>query len=121
MSDAVVFAQWKAARRLLERGARTTIWQAAALGLLDRVEEYCGSQAPPSSDEITGAFWNACRGGYMRTAEYLLGRGAELNWIGYERKTPLQVAHESGVEDLIAWLRSQGAKLTEEIEASPAN
>ena len=37
MSDAVVFAQWRAARRLLERGATTTIWQAAALGLLDRV------------------------------------------------------------------------------------
>jgi ankyrin repeat protein len=121
MSDAVVFAQWKAARRLLERGARTTIWQAAALGLLDRVEEYCGSQAPPSSDEITNAFWHACRGGYLQTVEYLLGRGADLNWIGYDRKTPLQVAHESGAEDLIAWLRSQGAKLTEEIEASPAN
>jgi len=34
MSDAVVFAQWKAARRLLERGACTTFSQAAALGLL---------------------------------------------------------------------------------------
>ena len=38
MSDAVIFAQWKAARRLLERGATTTIWQAGALGLLDRVD-----------------------------------------------------------------------------------
>jgi ankyrin repeat protein len=57
----------------------------------------------------------------LQTVEYLLGRGADLNWIGYDRKTPLQVAHESGAEDLIAWLRSQGAKLTEEIEASPAN
>jgi hypothetical protein len=36
MSDAVVFAQWNAARRLLEHGARTTIWQAAAIGPLDR-------------------------------------------------------------------------------------
>jgi len=121
MSDAVVFAQWKAARRLLGRGARTTIWQAAALGLLDRVEEYCKRQPPPSSDEITNAFWHACRGGYLQTAEYLFGHGAELNWIGYDRKTPLQVAHESGAEDLIAWLRSQGAKLTEKIEAGPAN
>jgi SAM-dependent methyltransferase len=48
-------------------------------------------------------------------------RGAVLNWIGYDRKTPLQAAHESGAEDLIAWLRIQGAKLIEEIEASPAN
>ncbi len=37
MSDAVIFAQWNAARRLMERGAQTTIWQAGALGLLDRV------------------------------------------------------------------------------------
>jgi uncharacterized protein len=116
MSDAVVFAQWKAARRLLERGARTTIWQAAALGLLDRVKEYCERQPPPSSDEITGAFWNACRGGHLQTAEYLLGRGAELNWIGYDGKTPLQVAHESGAKDLITWLRGHGAKLAEELE-----
>src|SRR3972149_4760057 len=45
MSDAVVFAQWRAARRLLERGATTTIWQAAALGLLDRVSSFL-SQEP---------------------------------------------------------------------------
>src|SRR5687767_2271483 len=31
MSDAVVFGRWRTARRLLERGATTTIWQAAAL------------------------------------------------------------------------------------------
>jgi uncharacterized protein len=116
MSDAVVFAQWKAARRLLERGARTTIWQAAALGLLDRVEEYCERQPPPSPDEITNAFWNACRGGHRQTAEYLLGRGAELNWIGYDRRTPLQAAHESGAKDLITWLRGQGARSAEELE-----
>jgi uncharacterized protein len=116
MSDAVVFAQWETARRLIERGARTTVWQAAALGLLDRVEEYCALQPPPSSDEITNAFWHACRGGQRQTAEYLLGRGVELNWIGHDGKTPLQVAHESGAEDLIDWLRSQGAKLAEEIE-----
>jgi ankyrin repeat protein len=116
MSDAVVFANWKAARRLLERGALTTIWQAAALGLLDRVKEYCGRQPPPSPDEATNAFWHACRGGQLQTAEYLFGRGAELNWIGYDKKTPLQVAHESAAEDLITWLRSQGARLTKEIE-----
>jgi ankyrin repeat protein len=116
MSDAVVFANWKAARRLLERGARTTIWQAAALGLLDRVQERCERQPPPSPDEITNAFWHACRGGQLQTAEYLLGHGAELNWIGYEKKTSLQAAHESAAEDLIIWLRNQGARLTEEIE-----
>ena len=40
LADAVAFGQWQAARRLIERGARTTLWQPAALGLLERVEEY---------------------------------------------------------------------------------
>ena len=114
MSDAVVFAQWRAARRLLERGARTTIWQAAGLGLLERVKGYCAS-SPQSGDQITNSFWHACRGGQQETAEYLLDRGADLNWIGHGRKTPLQVAQESGVEGLVNWLRSRGARLAEEL------
>jgi ankyrin repeat protein len=109
MSDAVVFAQWVAARRLLERGARTTFWQAASLGLLDRVQEYLERQHALSTEEITNAFWHACRGGQLETAQYLLARGADLNWIGYDKKTPLNCALESGRQDLIAWLRGVGA------------
>src|SRR5215471_14432894 len=111
MSDAVVFAQWRAARRLLERGAQTTIWQAAGLGLLDRVKE-CWAREAPQADQITNCFWHACRGGHLQTAMYLLEQGANLNWIGYDKKTPLQAAQESGAQDLIDWLRSQGAKST---------
>ena len=106
MSDAVVFAQWNAARRLLERGARTTIWQSAALGLLDRVREH----AAPSQQEVTNALWHACRGGRRETAEYLLERGADPHWIGYDHKTPLQVAQESGNAELVQWLRARGAR-----------
>jgi ankyrin repeat protein len=109
MSDAVVFAQWQAARRLLERGAHTTIWQAAALGLRDRVQEECMSRPPPSTDEITNAFWHACRGGQRQTAEYLFAKGADVSWIGYDQRTPLDVAQESGARDLIEWLQNQGA------------
>jgi uncharacterized protein len=47
LADAVGFGQWRAARRLLERGARTTLWQAAALGLVDRVEEHFAAADPP--------------------------------------------------------------------------
>ncbi len=110
MSDAVVFAQWQAARRLLERGAQTTIWQAAALGLLERVEAHVAS-SPPTGDQITNALWHACCGGQRETAAYLLAQGANLNWVGHDRKTPLRVAQESGAEDLVDWLRSQGATL----------
>jgi ankyrin repeat protein len=110
MSDAVIFGQWKAARRLLERGAQTTIWQAAALGLLDRVKEHCLSDPPQPPDQITNSFWHACHGGQLQTAAYLLDRGANLNWVGYDKKTPLQVAEESGAEDLIQWLRGIGSR-----------
>jgi uncharacterized protein len=109
MSDAVVFAQWAAARRLLERGATTTIWQAAALGLLDRVHHLCSDTPPPTIEGITNAFWNACRGGRREVAEYLHARGADLNWIGHDRKTPLDAAYESGAGELVEWLLARGA------------
>lgn len=109
MSDAVVFAQWRAARRLLERGAATTIWQAAALGLLPRVQHLCAMDPPPGPADVTNALWHACRGGQREVAEYLLGRGADLHWIGHDGKTPLDAASESGVPDLVQSLLAHGA------------
>mgnify|MGYP000075898481 CR=1 FL=1 len=109
MSDAVVFAQWKAARRLLERGATTTLWQAAALGLLTRVQQCCTATPAPADTDITNALWHACRGGQLEVADYLLARGALLNWVGWDRKTPLDAAIDSGSEELVTWLRAHGA------------
>ena len=114
MSDAVAFGQWQAARRLVERGARTTLWQAAALGLVDRVGDYLSSAPPPTSDEITNAFWCACHGGQQAGAKYLLERGADLNWVGYDRLTPLDAAARSGASELVEWLRNRGAKSANE-------
>ena len=108
----MAFGQWQAARRLVERGARTTLWQAAALGLMPRVEERFATDAPPASGEVTNAFWCACHGGQRGPAEYLLGRGADLNWIpNYAKQPPLDVAGgpSTGREALITWLRDQGA------------
>jgi len=105
-----VFAQWRAARRLLERGARTTVWQAAALGLLDAVRKQVSVQPPLSRDEITNALWHACRGGQFGVAKYLVEQGSDVNWIGYDKKTPLDVARDSGVPELVQWLEGQGAK-----------
>jgi ankyrin repeat protein len=110
MSDAVAFGQWRAARRLVERGARTTLWQAAALGLMDRVDEYFTLVPPPTPDEIINAFWCACHGGQLAAAEYLLGHGADLNWIGHDGYSPLDAANRSAASELVQWLRSQGAK-----------
>jgi hypothetical protein len=106
LSDAVVFANWQAARRLVERGAKPTWWQAAALGMTDIVRARWNEDPPPTRDEITRAFWHACRGAQQATAAYLFERGADANWVGWDHKTPLQVATETGREDFIAWLRS---------------
>jgi uncharacterized protein len=82
LADAVAFGCWRAARRLVERGAGTTLWQAAALGLMERVNGFFASDPLPTTAPITNAFWSACHGGQLPAAEYLLDRGTELNWVG---------------------------------------
>lgn len=106
MSDAVIFAQWNAARRLLARGAQTNLSQAAALGLADRVADLATDASP---HDITNALWHACRAGQRETAELLLARGGDLHWVGHDRKTPLQVARESGSAELMELLRAREA------------
>jgi ankyrin repeat protein len=66
-------------------------------------------------DEVTHAFWSACHGGQQQVAEYLLARGANLNWVGYDKLTPLGAASRSGANALVAWLIHRGAKNTDEI------
>jgi ankyrin repeat protein len=122
LDDAVAFAQWRAAHRLVERGAQPALWHAAALGLAEAVEAHfagsplparypwgAGAAAPP--DEITVAFWCACHGGRLRIAQSLLERGAELNWAAvWDGLTPLDAAQRRGAADVVSWLRSIGAE-----------
>ena len=116
LADATGFAQWQAAQRLVERGAHTTLSDAATLGLMDRLERYFAGDAAPSPAEITRAFWGACHGGQRRSADYLLERGAELNWIPpWERLTPLDAAERRGARELVEWLRTRGAKSAGEL------
>ena len=114
MSDAVVFAQWHAARRLLARGASTTFWQAAALGLVDRVHEHLAAAPLPTAAQLQNALWHACRGGQLAVAELLLTCGAVPNWRGYDNKTALDVALELQPADpaqpLVTLLRASGAR-----------
>jgi hypothetical protein len=129
LDDAVAFGQWRAAHRLVERGARTALWHSSALGLMDRVEaHFAGPRIPPlypwgdgrgaSLDEVTIAFWCACHGGQRAAAEYLLDRGAKLNWISeWDELTPLDAAQRADAAELIHWLRSRGAKSTKELRA----
>jgi uncharacterized protein len=110
LDNAVGFGQWAAARRLVERGARTSLWHAAALGLTDRIEQRFAEGTPPTHDEVTEAFWQACHGGQRAAAEYLLARGADLNWIGYDGLTPLETAQRSGADELAEWVRARGSR-----------
>lgn len=121
LADAVAFGQWNAARRLIERGARASLWQAAALGLMDRVEQHFTGEPSPTPDDVTGAFWCACHGGQRAAAEHLLQRGADLNWIGYDNLTPLDAARRSGANELVAWLFHQGAKSADEVRCPPVS
>jgi uncharacterized protein len=118
MSDAVIFAQWNAARRLLDRGAKTTFTESAGLGLLNRLAIYFEQEPRPASDQITAALWHACRGGQLQTAQYLTGRGANVNWVGWDKIAPLDGAQQSGNQDLVGWLRNQGAKQARELAYS---
>jgi ankyrin repeat protein len=121
LADATAFGQWKAARRLIERGARTTLWHAAALGLMDQIRGHVAGEPGPTADEVTQAFWAACHGAQRAAAEYLLGRGADLNWVAtWDGLTPLDAARRSEQDGLdpgevVAWLLAQGAKSAAEL------
>lgn len=110
LANAVGYGCWEVARLLVARGARVDQpWQAAALGLLETLEQLLGEDPPPH--EVSKAFWHACAGGQRRAAEFLLGRGADPNWVpDYARGTPLDAAGGLGTqrENLIGWLRHHG-------------
>src|SRR5215469_8501024 len=71
LANAVGYGCWDVARLLVARGARVEApWTAAALGLLDQLEQLLGEEPP--REEVSKAFWHACAGGQRRAAEYLL-------------------------------------------------
>ncbi len=110
LADATAFGQWAAARRLVERGAQTNLFEAAALGLVDRVKTLLDTDHP-TADNITSSFWGACHGGQLVTAAILLASDADINWIGYDGLTPLGAARRANASQLGTWLEHHGATL----------
>lgn len=117
LADARAFGQWRTAHRLVERGAETTLADAATLGLIGRVESYFDGTSP-SQEDVDRAFWGACHGGQQFCAQYLLDRGAKLNWIPpWEELTPLDAAQRSNAGALVRWLRDLGAESARELSS----
>lgn len=118
IADATAIGQWAAADRLLLHGAKTNLFQSAALGLNERLAEEL--QRGPGPDDITHAFWGACHGGRQATASQLLNRGADLNWIGFDDLTAVDAAERSGANRLAGWLRKRGGMSAAELNPASA-
>ncbi|MFD3473749.1 ankyrin repeat domain-containing protein [Streptomyces sp. NPDC058695] len=110
LADACAFGQWRAAFRLVEHGAHVTFEEAASLGLIDRVRAWGTAGEPPTPEEVSSAFWCACHGGRLATAQYLYELGADPGRVGYGDKTPLDVAREQEATDVVEWLSGVAAK-----------
>ncbi|WP_427017589.1 ankyrin repeat domain-containing protein [Pseudarthrobacter sp. P1] len=118
LADAVGLGQWQAARHLIDRGARTTLGQAAALGLRHRILDCFPDASPPAQEERNAGFWYACHGGQFVAAVYLHGQGAELDWRPpWTELTPLDAARRHHARDLVRWLLGLGARSAAELES----
>lgn len=100
IADATAFGCWDAARRLVERGATTNLYQSANMGLLDRVSAFLNGPERPTPEDVTHAFWAACAGGQLAAAQLLSTLGADVNWVStWDGLTPLEAARRSRDED----------------------
>jgi hypothetical protein len=92
------------ARRSNHSLARSSTWANAG--------DHASSRSRPQlrPEAFSGAFWNACHGGQLATAQYLLAHGADLNWpAAWSGQTPLDIAEQAGRSDVVAWLLEMGA------------
>jgi hypothetical protein len=108
--SALGYAQWNSLRRLYERGATVGLSHAAALGLMPLVTSLAGGVPPPGQEELSLAFWNACRAGQLDVARFLLRQGADRDWRApWSGQTPLDAAQDQRHDAIVAWLIAAGA------------
>ncbi len=114
LDNAIGYGCWHVARLLVQRGAEVrTLWHAAALGMMPRLDELLGAAPPPSAAELDEAFWQACHGGQRRAAERLLASGADLgacpDYANHQTALAAAVAPDTRRDLLGSWLRARGA------------
>jgi uncharacterized protein len=114
LDNAIGYGCWNVARLLVERGARVdALWHAAALGMIDRLDELLASIPAPTDEEINEAFWQACHGGQRRAAERLIAAGADINtsprYASGHTALDQVVKPDTRRELLASWLREHGA------------
>ena len=126
----------KVAEKLLEKGAKLNMWSAAGLGMLDVVQSYWhdgtfrkegagqnryvevekGKYRPisPPVDErtlISCAFYIACRNGHTGVADFLLQKGADINFRGFFSAPGLHWAAINGHRETVEFLVNHGADI----------
>lgn len=114
LDNAVGYGCWHVARLLVERGAAVdALWHAAALGMLDRLEELLAANPSPTQEDVNNAFWQACHGGQRRAADRLLAAGADIDaspdYAGDKTVLEQVVTPDTRRELLATWLREHGA------------
>jgi ankyrin repeat protein len=118
LSDATAFGQWGAAYRLIELGAKPSLFDMAALDLVNDLETSFAVRLP-SEAQLNDLFWGACHGGRIKAAQFLFDHNPTINRVpGWENLTPLDVAIRSNANELVEWLRGQGGKTFKELMRS---
>ena len=106
IQSALGYGQYKAVRRLYERGAKVELAHLVVLGLTDKVRDTL-IISEPAQEECDGALWNACRRGDIVLARLLVEHGANPGWVApWSNETPLDVARAEGQHHLLPWLEN---------------
>ena len=113
IADATAFGQWRAADRLLERGARTNLFESAVMGLQERVRGELVARRPPGRADHEGALGRVPRAPAGDGSAAPGARcGHRLDRVGWPHAARLRGTDrgELGVASALpAWLRAQGA------------
>ena len=108
LNDATAFAQWDAARLLVERGATVSPFDAAALGMTDRIAAAVRLRRP--STPWTPLLWARLPRRPPRHGLRSWSTPAPTSTgVGWDALTPLGAAERAGALDVVGWLRGGGA------------